>query len=721
MMKPVLGWMVCCLFAGWLSLAGGGAAGAEAGEDSSVGWVCKAHPERVQSLMAALDLERPGLEAVREAVAREDWPAAGEALLAYYRQARSGQWLRREPAAPGTATDPAADLLLRDTFTFYEIEGTVPRLPGGGLDWQYIGPNKDREWALALNRHIYLGTLLHAAGATGNPIYARGLDGLIRDWVLSNPYPARKNVGESWRGLEVSFRPKAWAPVFYGLLTNEAFTPATRLLLLSSLPEHADYLRRFHAARGNWTTMEMSGLALIAVAWPEFKKSPEWLEYASERLIAEMGVQNYPDGAQKELASSYHWVALNNFEQFAATLRHAGLPVPEDYAQGLERMWNYQVYSLQPDGANPLNNDSDRVDFVERLLGGAKTYDRPDWTYIVTNGAGGTPPAGLPSVVFPWAGQVVMRSGWDLAAQYGFFDVGPWGIGHQHNDKLHLSISAGGRELLVDGGRYTYVRGDWRNFFRSSSAHNVVLVDGRGQMPDVRETTAPLAADATAILPELDFAQATFDAGYQELEGTASHTRAVIYLRGRYWIVVDRIETDRPRALEALWHFHPRCTVTERQGVLITTDAVGANLSLTPVGDQHWPVRLVSGQAPPDIQGWYSVKYNLKEPATCAVYALPQAGPTTCAWVIATADGPAPSVRAEWLPAPEGAARLRVALEGEPFTEIVVRLAGEEQIDLGGGRQLDGVCAVLREGQPPLVVHGRLRDAQGRVLASHPE
>jgi hypothetical protein len=39
-----------------------------------------------------------------------------------------------------------------------------------------------------------------------------------------------------------------------------------------------------------------------------------------------------------------------------------------------------------------------------------------------------------------------------------------------------------------------------------------------------------------------------------------------------FWVVVDRIQTDQPRHLQALWHYAPSCTVTDDQGTGLTTD-----------------------------------------------------------------------------------------------------------------------------------------------------
>ena len=44
------------------------------------------------------------------------------------------------------------------------------------------------------------------------------------------------------------------------------------------------------------------------------------------------------------------------------------------------------------------------------------------------------------SHAFPYSGHYVMRSGWDKDATYLLFDAGPFGAGHQHEDKLHFVL-----------------------------------------------------------------------------------------------------------------------------------------------------------------------------------------------------------------------------------------------------------------------------------------
>lgn len=601
----------------------------------SVEDICRAYPQKMTEMLNQFDLERPGLEQVRAGVVNDDLVSACSALLEYYESGSTAEHLRRDPPQETTATVASSDTTLKDVFIIQNVRGQVPIGDDTHRDWYYKGPNNDREWAWLSNRHTQINQVLNTYFETGNPKYAKYIDLFLRDFIIkSMPYPAEKSSTSVWRGLEVAARVKVWSRIFYGLINTQYLSPATQLLMLSSLPDHAHYNRNFHGGN-NWLTMEISALATVATNFPEYKKSEEWLTYSVTAMMESMKDQVYPDGVQTELTSHYHNVSLRNFELFMEICNRAERPLPAFYNETLESMYSYIAHAIRPDGYRILNNDGDRGSDRPLVLAGAETYDQTEWQYIATNGAKGTEPTEGPSYFYPWAGHLISRSSYDSLAHWSFFDVGPWGSGHQHNDKLHLSIAAFGHDFLVDAGRFAYtgeVARKFRPYARSSAAHNVVLIDGQGQANGPTHAQEPIQAHRYKITENYDYASGTFDS-FVNTEGEVNHQRAMLYVRGKFWVVVDRISTDRPRQIETLWHWHPATEVKEQQQQTIAQHRTGY-LTVMPVGEKSYSIELVEGQNQPELQGWYSPEYNLYESNVASIYRTQLQESGTLAWLL---------------------------------------------------------------------------------------
>jgi len=647
---------------------------------TTIEWVLKHYADRVQALFAALDLDRAGLEAVKAAVGRGDMSVACRALLDYYRTGESGKWLRARTIQPGRRGGDA-DLLLADIYTDMGRQYRFPRTPQSRIDWAEEAIESDRGWMWNFNRHEHLTTVLLAYQETGEARYAQWLDEHLRDWVIGSlPYPARDTIDARWRGLETAIRVIEWAIVFYVLQPDSHFSDATRLMMLTSLPEHAHYLRHFHKGGGNWITTELLGLGMIAAAWPEFWDATAWQTYSAETLSRSMPAQIYPDGVQGELTSGYHFATLFWYGQYADLCRDAGLSLPPGYREWLVKLWNYLAYSMLPDGYSPQNNDSGHGSCRDGVIQAAKEYGRPDWLYIATNGAQGEQPKHGPSLIFPWAGQVIARSGWDADALWAFFDIGPMGFGHSHCDKLHLSVHAHGRDLLIDPGLFTYAFESEEGRFQGkyaglSVAHNVILIDDRGQAMGPGGVDQPVSEEDYLITPELTFARGTCAEFFEEiysgrLSGQAAHTRAVVCLPNDLVVVADRIETDRPRKLDALWHWHPHCTVAIDGQTVRSVDPGVGNLRIAPVAGFDWAVETVKGQEPAGIhgtmQGWYAHGYNNWEPSPASVYTTRIERTSAFAWLLLPARGDVPAIRGEIVENTDEAIAIRIRRPEEP-------------------------------------------------------
>ena len=544
------------------------------------------------------------------------------------------------------ATRQEAEAALNGTFTLQGVTGTLPRRTDG-FDWSWRGPNNDPEFAWFLNRQHQVPALFVAWRETKDVRFRTALNAQLRDWLRQSPRPGHYSFSPAWRALEVARRmEEAWMPVLFSPGAGDALDEDVLLGLLADVPDHAAALRHTHSFSGNHLLTELTGLAAIALAFPEFKDAPQWLDYAVTEARAEAGREIYPDGAESELSNLYQVVVLLELQRLADMLAAAGREkAGADLHPLLENAWNYFARALDPRGHGPLNNDSSEADDAALVRQMAAVYHRPDWLFIATQGREGTAPAAPPTEYFPYAGLAVLRSGWDANAQWAFFETGPRGSDHQHADRLHLSIGGGGREFLVDDGRYNYQPGAWRDYFTGSRGHNVLLLDGQGTLPPPDMVTIPAhitqkigAIPAVAGTPVSDMfeAGASYAGNLVKGQGPAYHQRTVNYMRGQYWMVTDEVFCAGPHQLEALWHFHPDCTV-KRDGSLVYTDDAGqSNLALWPMdappGD--WTVDLIRGRETPAPQGWYSPVFNHKVPATCASFTARVNGPTKVTWVI---------------------------------------------------------------------------------------
>jgi len=295
---------------------------------------------------------------------------------------------------------------------------------------------------------------------------------------------------------------------------------------------------------------------------------------------------------------------------------------------------------MRPDRDAPRWNDSWHVDVPGVLRNGFGLFpNRKDFQWIATNGKAGRPP-GHTSHLFPYAGQVVMRSGWERDALFLGFEAGPFGYGHQHEDKLGIVIFAYGRDLLVEGGSYAYDASQWRRYVLSSHAHNVVLVDGQGQVRrglprDRYVADEPLDPDFQSN-DRYDYARGCYDQGFGHRDQhPARHTREVLFLKPeRLFLVRDRLESldGRPHSYEALYHLDAgQLNVDSERGIVETRDPGRPNLRIVPYCDRTLKTQLVKGQEDPVVQGWMPLGHGVRgvRPIPTVVYECRSERPVT--------------------------------------------------------------------------------------------
>jgi hypothetical protein len=264
------------------------------------------------------------------------------------------------------------------------------------------------------------------------------------------------------------------------------------------------------------------------------------------------------------------------------------------------------------------------------------------------------------SYYFNWAGYYVMRSGWNHNDNCLYFDAGPVGFGHEHEDMLNLYLYSHGKVLLTEPGSYSYDLSEWRKYALSTSAHNTIIVDGKGQhRADIAESRLAKEPIKNPWIssPLFDYGSGTYASGYQESkyvpvqftpfqfigkkDTSVRHTRKVIFLKPYYYVAVDFLDGKGLHKYESHFNLNaPDAKINEKTKAVCTLRSDTVQLELFPMDPEKMEVRIAKGEKDP-ILGWLPSE---KRPIPTVVYSKKEEAPAIFSTLIYPYYGEEPKV-----------------------------------------------------------------------------
>lgn len=572
-----------------------------------------------QAFFAELDDTIPPLREIREIADKGDFPAAKKAFAQYIRKTLSPaeffqiDYIEGENVFtyPDESELAAAERILNHEL----ISCGTPHQFGETVDW-FLNPtfNGFREWTWQLSRHHEWKLLAHAYRETKDERYAEGFVELFQSWVRQAvvPEPVEGYATLCWRTIEAGIRMgHSWPYALHAFYNAPAFTDEVLVDWYKSLWEHG--WRLFHqCTRANWLIMEMNGLGQIGVLYPVFRDSKKWLQFAFDTLEKELDKQIYADGFQYELSTNYHDVVLRNYIILIEVCKQYDVTIPPSFLSKLENACTVFCKLAMPNGHLPDLNDGrwDKAGgYLKRYY---KFYPhRKDFLWFATDKAEGTPPD-YSSIALPYAGFLVMRTGWAETDTWALLDAGPFGRAHQHEDKLNFLLYGEGQLLLTEGGNYAYDSSEARKYVLSTRGHNTIRVDGldqnrRSSYNWQDEQITEEAGMKYGITENYDHAMGSYNEGWgAEETANVTHSRHVIFMKKSpkaltpFFILVDRLtakdgETHR---YETLWH-------PNEASVRVTAHCLHTpKLSMLYAKEAKPEMQVVVGQESPEWQGF---------------------------------------------------------------------------------------------------------------------
>jgi hypothetical protein len=589
-------------------------------------------------------------------------------------------WIRPAAALDAPAYLAAADRIAEgclDVFALRNVNlGQPPRWnrdPKTGIDaplrygktLDYRDPDLvgDIKYLWEPNRHVHLVTLAQAWALSGDGKYLRYLAVQLESWFVSCPYP----LGPNWASsLEAAIRLINWSIVWQLIggadasLFRQPPWRELRARWLRSVHQHAQFVRGWlslHSSANNHLIGEAAGLYIAGLTWPHWRASARWLRTGKKILEREALAQNAPDGVNREQAVSYQQFVLDLLLFCLLAGRAGGQPFSADYESRLEAMLDYLASIMDAGGNVPMFGDADdgrvfrlspqsHCPYRSLLATGAVLFRRGDFK----RKAGGLddktrwllgPQADRQYAEldaektrtpmrqsFPDGGYFVLGCKLDTPQEIRLVaDAGPLGYrsiaAHGHADALSFTLSVGGLEFLVDPGTYAYhTQGAWRQYFRGTSAHNTVRIDGLDQSEQGGNFLWLKKANVGCSLWRSSAQKDSFAGwhdGYARLEDPVKHARLIeLDKLARRVLIEDTLDMVDEHRVELFFHCHEACSVeATADGFALTRERTTLRLVLPQAGNAR--TQLFHGSLAP-MSGWISRSFDSRLPAPTVMW-----------------------------------------------------------------------------------------------------
>ncbi|PVH28249.1 alginate lyase family protein [Pararhodobacter oceanensis] len=391
----------------------------------------------------------------------------------------------------------------------------------------------------------------------------------LADWARTNP-PYK---GPNWKcGQEASIRVMHLITAAWLLEQDEGPEAGLVEFVRAHILRIAPTMSYAIGQQNNHGTSEAAALFIgghflmghdpRAASWAD--NGRRWLEERATTLIE-------PDGSFSQYSVTYHRLMLDTYALVEAWRRHRGLRGFSDrLVARLGKATNWLRSMVEDENGDAPNigandgarlvqlTDTDYRDFRPSVQLASALFRKVDafgpgpWMRPLRwlNVPDGRPAEAVASTSFDQGGYHILRTGRAIAVlRYPKFRFRP-----SQADALHLDLWCRGKNLLRDGGTFSY-NAEGAEWFGGSEAHNTVIFDGRDQMPRLGRFLFGdwLRAEAVEHV-RIDGETVTAAAAYTDRNGARHHRRVILTPVGV--TCIDTISGAFRRA-DLHWRLHP--------------------------------------------------------------------------------------------------------------------------------------------------------------------
>lgn len=435
----------------------------------------------------------------------------------------------------------------------------------------------DIKYIWELSRFSFVYDLMKGYVITKDRRYVEKYWELIENWIDNNP----NEYGVNYKcGQEMSIRVMAWISGIYLFRSHDATTPERLTMLLKQIYQHVDHIDKhfefaLNSVRNNHTISEAAGMYTVGLLFPFFNKAKRWRKKGKKYLESEARWQIYEDGSYIQNSMNYHRLVL---QMYTWVLRLGEINKDEfsDELKTLLKKSTYFLYQhqLKDNGRVPNYgaNDGalvhqfsscDYLDYRPQLnamwyqLTGNRLYENGSyndnmlWLYGKDYTKSSIERVIQKSSDFLEGGYYTIRAEKD----FGSIRCTSYKNRPAQSDMLHFNLWIDNVNLFTDAGSFMYnTENKVLNYFRGSSSHNGLIINGKDQM---QKGSRFMWYNWTKSKKIKFLSNQSFNVFEGEHYGYSplTHRRALLNLN-KTWIVIDDIFGDfnnKEHKIELSW------------------------------------------------------------------------------------------------------------------------------------------------------------------------
>ena len=177
---------------------------------------------------------------------------------------------------------------------------------------------------------------------------------------------------------------------------------------------------------------------------------------------------------------------------------------------------------------------------------------------------------------------------------------------HKHADDLSFELFEGGRQVIVDSGKYSYSRKTWRDYTDSAAAHNAI-----DMVTDRLDNGVRASRPQGSALRHLRTTPWgwVIEGGFRRPDFGVSHQRTFLYRPGEWLVLIDRVLRETPGEMTAWLHLAPDLEAAQvEDGWRFAGGAIRYVCTTQSRLHRH------RGEETPRIQGWVAGGYHHRTP-----------------------------------------------------------------------------------------------------------